>query len=235
MLSNTINAQTASILSGNNQIKINTTDGSESYGVEVGASELNFGDNNSNENGNLNLERIAELQYLIQKLELERTVAQLYADIDKIETGASEIAEESSPPPFPVEPTLEERLFNSIQLSSIYGSKDNLNAEIISLNGKMVGKEGSVIPTGEKITKITPTYIVIVDENGSKRTLSPSSGSSSVESQQASLPSNAISVVEPFDPSELLGGSSTINIPRGAPVGAEISNDGASANVDTGL
>jgi type IV pilus biogenesis protein PilP len=162
---------------------------------------LLFGGEQGASNANSNrLEEISNLKYRKAKLELEKEIAELQAKIEEAQTGGAKKAAPGMPPGFPVAampqmmdqpkpPSMSEVLFESVYVASIYGDVRNLTAEVVSSKGKVIGKAGTYIHTGERIIAVTPEY-VILSKGKTQRTLTPASGAGQTVEMPRSMSTN---------------------------------------------
>jgi hypothetical protein len=181
------------------------------------------------------LEEMTSLRYEKQKLEVKKEIAKLKTEIEDIESGANKKSAVTPagtmpmPPPQmmqmmsqPKQPSQEELVFNSVFVSSIFGTSGSLTAEVNSAKGKVIGKVGTVIHTGEVITEITSEHVVLT-KNKKRRILTPSSAASAPipqgpQSSQASAPPAPFfppAMSGFMNPADLLSAST----PQGPPVG----------------
>lgn len=123
------------------------------------------------------LEEISKLRVEKTKLEYRKDIAKLKADLEALETiknivkdGNSSKNEQAS-----LGGREAKAFYNSLTVVSIYGSGKKLNVEFLSSKGRIFGEEGTVLPTGEVVKKVTPQYVILNYEDITRR-LIPSAG-----------------------------------------------------------
>jgi type IV pilus biogenesis protein PilP len=178
------------------------------------------------------LEEIAKLRAIKSKLETERDVAKLEAEIKDIKSGkkagsnAGSGASASNTPNFPTlmpnMPNFSQMMAssgNNVAVSAIYGSNKKLTAEITVGRTKVLGRVGTVLSTGETIQSIEADHIVLTQ--GKKvRKVSPTTESGvpysapgmAMPSAQSGMPGQggAPSMIQPFNPADLISAPAPI-------------------------
>ena len=179
--------------------------------------QLNASGVSSNSN---TLEDISKLRVEKTKLEYRKDIAKLKADLEALEVVKNIVKGEGNSPKND-QASLGGReakaFYNSLTVVSIYGSGKKLNVEFVSNKGRIFGEEGTVLPTGEIVKKVTPQYVVLNYEDITRR-LIPSAGDlAPVEAPTTyngpNIPTGPISSVTglpkgspmPFSASDLLG------------------------------
>lgn len=179
--------------------------------------QLNASGSSSNSN---TLEDISKLRVEKTKLEYRKDIAKLKADLEALEVVKNIVKGEGNSPKND-QASLGGReakaFYNSLTVVSIYGSGKKLNVEFVSNKGRIFGEEGTVLPTGEVVKKVTPQYVVLNYEDITRR-LIPSAGDlAPVEAPSTyngpNVPTGPISSLTglpkgapmPFSASDLLG------------------------------
>ena len=171
------------------------------------------------------LEEISKLKAERAKLEEKKAIAKLKSEIEEIETGKKpgglQFAQNGAPQ---VQlPTASEVLYDSLTLTSIYGSDKKLTAEINTSKGKIIGQVGTRLPSGETIKEITPSYILLTMGKNSRR-LNPTgedmtqvaqSNMYGVSQQMPQGPQpqgkGQMPMIQPFNPEDLMGSPTVVD------------------------
>jgi type IV pilus biogenesis protein PilP len=139
------------------------------------------------DSGRSRLSELDDLKFEQARLNLKRDIAKLKSEIEKEESGgkggpgqagnmgaaqAAMMQQLSMQAAIPAQQ--QEILYNSMTLSSVYGSGAALTAELLSTKGKHVGKAGLMLPTGETVSVIKADHVILTHGKKTRR-LNPSS------------------------------------------------------------
>lgn len=168
------------------------------------------------------LEEIQKLRAIKSRLETERDVAKLEAEIKDIKSGkkagsssasASSTASSGTNLAMPMPNFAQMMMANTasnVAVSAIYGSGKNLTAEISVGRAKVLGKAGTTLSNGETILSVETDHVVL-GQGKKVRKVSPTTESGVPYSAPGMSAPSAMSgpgatppMIQPFNPADLI-------------------------------